>query len=243
MPRQSQAKAQVCSPSPLVGRFSLLMIWAFVTLMVGMAVLGAALVLPAQSAARMDDSAVRLPSLTGPGWGSGVAIGPHWVVTAAHVVNAIRSNILIVQVGAAKLRGEVLWINRAYDLALIEVPGKKSMRYRNVFCGDTYPGQDVTTSGYPSVSGNQLDGAITTKGVVSSGVQHTKVWRDYVLVDALGTMGASGSGVLDTAGRIVGIFVGISGASHPDGQGGEIMIPSGYNMMVPSRTLCRLLGR
>lgn len=239
MPRH-QVKVEAIStqtiPISTVLGVSRWVMYALLAVVVVCASLGVVLVMPAMP--RIDSAAVRLP--TRGGWGSGVAIGPHLVMTAAHV---IKSNILMVQVGSARLRGEVLWKNDSYDLALIEVPGKKPLQYRDVSCGVTYPGQDVVTSGYPAVASSLLSGPITTKGVISSRMQHNETWRDYVVLDALGTHGGSGSGVLDMSGRIVGIFVGIFGEQHLDGEGEELFVGSGYNVMVPSTTLCRLLGR
>ncbi len=200
--------------------------------------------LPVTSPPRYDSATVRLPAENG--WGSGAAIGPHLVVTAAHVVmiehtHKVRTQSPDVEIGGKRTVSELLWASEPYDLALIFVPGVFPLKYRNVYCGPTYPGQEIVITGYPAVTDTPTAGAVTTKGVVASNLQHATKdeWRDYVIVDALGAPGASGGGVLDTTGRMIGIFVGMFGQSTRGGG----FLPSGYNVMIPSSTLCRLMGR
>ncbi len=216
--------------------------WGLVGLAAGIVILLVATAAPMELLPRIDSAVVRLPS--GNGWGSGVALGPRLVATAEHV---IKSPTPRMQLGTTRVRGEVLWSNKSYDLALVEYPTVNEMgdpvlplKYRTLYCGQTYPGQEVTVSGYPAFTG-RMTGAITTKGIVSGYMQHGEMWHDYVMVDALGMEGASGSGVVDSSGRVVGIFTGIMGREPLEGNKGQI--PSGYNIMVPSSTLCRLMGR
>lgn len=202
-----------------------------------------------QSNAPAAGSSVRieLPA----GLGSGVYIGNGVIITAAHVVDdAPRIAIgtdgdgkqvfgpptvkLISDLGDVQ-NGEVLWINKAYDIAAVRPSNSKRFTTAALACRDAEVGEQLAAEGNPL--GMQF---ITMHGYVSGAARDmTPMWKSAFVTDMTVISGMSGGGIYDDYGQVIGITV---GASDPRGKQGEAAA-GGMGMAVPSSVVCSLLGR
>lgn len=204
----------------------------------------------------IDDAIVKVD--IGRGWGSGVAITPDTVLTAAHVIPEIdpatpeQTITITIKRPGVSLPATVVWVDRKLDVALLHVPGAH-LQTRDLACRPTVLGEPVTIVGYPVLGGGfDADSTILTKGYVASRLleQQDRDWPEMVVLDARTGRGASGTAVLDAKGKIIGTFVGMFGyevVGPPRGQSAsrqliKKFVPEGFSIMVPSTTLCRLLG-
>lgn len=217
-----------------------------------------------------DDGVMRLSIWTAPTeqWpkgyptnGSGVVIAPRVIVTAAHVaVLSIHGHpddptVVPIRVGSLSvptIQGRVLWLNADLDLAVVvtdvDLPKLRALR-----CEDPTPGEPVTIVGYPNIHGFSPRGATITRGIVSTIVQYNSRTREeFYIVDSAVMGGNSGGPVFDRNGRVVGIAVAHYGtwfklppedAKQDKAKPKQMFIPSTYTVVVPSSTLCRVLGR
>jgi S1-C subfamily serine protease len=191
---------------------------------------------------KQDDAAVKVivKGKNGSGHGSGVVLKDGYVLTAAHVV-ADKDGERKVTVNGVD--ATILWASDPYDVALLQVSSGIGLRgSREIGCRDLSVGERLWTSGYPM----DLPGPVTSSGLVSSrtGKLKDNQWREFVTTDMVMTGGISGAGVLDTSGQVVGISVGNFGnwiASDFGESAG--FIPVGYNVIIPSTTICKLLMR
>lgn len=235
----------------------------------GLAILAAAMVASVAIAAtpltmRFDDGVLRLQA--NQAIGTGVAIGPNLIVSAAHVMQAARKGLTAdqaqppVQVSSltiATQQATMSWMNAPADLAAI-VPSAPLRVTRQLVCRPTVPGEPITIVGYPAIGGVHVWGPTITQGIVATYPQGTRLEvHDAVILDAKVQPGNSGGPVFDARGRVVGIAVAMFGERimvppratdrRPDGAGPapdrEYFAPNSYTMMVPSTVLCRLLGR
>lgn len=203
--------------------------------------------------------------------GAGVAIGPHSVVTAAHVARHALKDVApgepphklsVTAFGEGRQKSTLLWLNRYIDLALLET--EKPLPYvRELTCRTPVQGETVTIVGYPSIAGYKAFGPVITKGIVSSLTQPPD-WMagfgEFFITDAKVQPGNSGGPVFDSRGRVIGIAVamfgqriqlGIEFEFEPSGYfDGEdvpelpgLFVPNGYSIVIPSSTLCRFLAR
>ena len=139
--------------------------------------------------------------------GSGVVIDPEGVVlTSGHIV-AGAENVRVVFDDGAPVRGTVVRLDAAADLALLRLPAGK---YASAELGaeeDIVLGAPVYSVGYPM----EMEGPPTvTKGVVS---RYFKAPGDLKLLqtDAAINLGNSGGPIVSESGRIVGIVDSIGG--------------------------------
>lgn len=162
-----------------------------------------------------------------PGHGSGVHIGDGFVLTAAHVVGDKTKMRLLADDNQA-MEAEVLWTNRAYDVALMKVQ-RPVMKSAPLSCSDAKVGTPVRAYGNP------MDITfVFTSGTVSGKAREVGPWREALPIDGAVIPGQSGGGVVDTEGRVVGVTVGMM--MMPFG-------PAAFGLVVPSSTVCRLMGR
>lgn len=165
------------------------------------------------------------------GHGSAAYIGDGYFVTAAHVVRDQPDAPLLLSDGR-KVQGEVLWVNKAYDIALVraKVGGIVAAPLR---CTVPVIGDEIHASGNP---GDQ--DRVTTWGRVAGDERSTGFWRSVVVVNMAVVPGMSGGPVYDESGAVVGITVGVmlsqAGMSAS-------MVAVGY--VVPGKTVCALLAR
>tara|TARA_Y100000593_G_scaffold12569_2_gene23174 strand:+ start:33352 stop:34281 length:930 start_codon:yes stop_codon:yes gene_type:complete len=141
---------------------------------------------------------VARPGNTGHGSGSYLKFkGRHIVITAAHVVEGCET--MIVVAGAKKYIGHVVYYDDASDLAILSVPPIKTRvpmpyRVRGDLANKNLIGAKVTYTGFPG-----RHNLLTIIGTVAS------LERGHIVVNMYGWFGASGSGVYDEQGRLLGV--------------------------------------
>lgn len=168
------------------------------------------------------DSHVQIDSQTG--HGSATHIGNGLFVTAAHVVNGTK----FVKIGDTEL--EVLWLNTAYDVALLRGP-ETDYKTTPMVCDTPKVGAIGVSYGNPM----QLADIQTTVRVAGV-AQAVGLWKVAIPVDGSIGPGMSG-GAFEIDGKLVGINV---GAFLAPANG----FPSFYGLsaIVPSSVICSLMG-
>lgn len=169
----------------------------------------------------------------GNGHGSGVHIGQGYILTAAHVVKGHDSMEIKDSAGNTQ-KGVVLWLNEVYDVALIHIDNSDGIHASPLICTPTFAvGDDVQAVGNPL----NLE-FIHTWGRVASNVGERGPWKSSLIVDMTIAPGMSGGPVLNKAGEVIGLAVGIA------------VLPSGFSQsalaisyVVPSSAVCNLLAR
>ena len=175
------------------------------------------------------DASVRLSIASGAGVCSATHIGAGRFLTAAHCTGS--GDIEVVTENGTTAAAEVLWSAKPYDLALLRADGLR-LRSAQIDCHLAKPGSAVTAVGNPL--GMSF---IRTPGLIVSGLQTDevliggeKVWRERFIADVTVAPGSSGGGLFNDIGRLVGVVVGMAP-------------PFRYAFVVPSTTVCQLLGR
>jgi serine protease Do len=170
--------------------------------------------------------------INGPGHGSGTHIGNGYILTAAHVIRDSDDVEILTDTGR-KTKASVLWVNKAYDVALLR---DESMRAKvsPLACRAIPEGAPVTLIGNPAdVEFVQVQASIAGKARPYSR------WGSVVVVSGAIVPGMSGGGMFDRSGNLRGIVVGVMLA--PTGMFGSSMVGIGY--AVPSSAVCALMGR
>ncbi len=175
------------------------------------------------------DSAIRLDATNGQGICSATHIGGGQLVTAWHCLGMGEMTASTEKGSTAKT--ELLWSAKPYDLALLHAEGL-SASDAGIDCALAQVGSAVTAAGNPL--GMPF---IRTGGTIISALQQGELqvgedslWKERFLADITIAPGNSGGGLFNALGRMVGVVVG--------------MFPSfRYAIVVPSPTLCKLLGR
>jgi len=152
------------------------------------------------------------------GHGSGFAVTPEYVVTNAHVVEALRQDdTLIAGVVPPEGRGgfeaRVVAYSPRNDLALLKIQGGGRLPPLALYAGQVSDGADVSAVGYPGnvdlAQGLSLSdlvspqAAVKTRGYVSAGRSSREF--DTILHTAPIGSGNSGGPLLDACGRVVGV--------------------------------------
>ena len=145
-------------------------------------------------------SAVKVITPNGHGSGSYVKIeSNYYILTAAHVVRD--TPIVTIQAGPELVVGEVVFRSQNQDIALIKIPAlraKSPARIRTTHIEDLEIGDELVYSGYPS----RYD--LLTSGAQVSGKEGGR----YIL-QGFAWPGSSGSGIIDSRGKIRGVLVAI----------------------------------
>jgi S1-C subfamily serine protease len=169
------------------------------------------------------------------GHGSGVHIGGGFVISAAHVADDSKEVELKTSDGKT-VKAEVLWINKAYDIALLrtsgDIPGRAPLDCRVPKLGD-----EIQAAGNPL----NLE-FVSSFGRIAGNARAADPWREVVITDITTVMGQSGGPLFGKDGRVVGIVVGVVPAPLKNGDG---YVPSltGFGTAVPASAVCALLGR
>lgn len=164
------------------------------------------------------------------GHGTGVHIGNGFVVTAAHVVNDAKQVTLKTDTGE-ELPADVLWINKAYDLALLTTAARP--RASALLCAAPNVGAKVYAIGNPG----KLE-FIRMHGRVAAEERKYELWASAMIVDITIAPGVSGGPLYDQQGRVIGIIVGMSVVNL-----GFSPSALGYAYVVPTAAVCKLLAR
>ena len=152
---------------------------------------------------KFDDSrnaAVRIVTAFGHGTGTYVKIGKTYgILTAAHVVDS--SDVYIVEAGVYRTIATLLWKDENTDVAFLIVDKFDRLDHLKIATAKNVDiGDELIYSGFPSmhqmlsfsckVSNDNYDGMLVVQGYA---------W-----------FGASGSGFVDSKGRVVGILSAVS---------------------------------
>lgn len=145
--------------------------------------------------------------------GSGFYIGDRWVVTAAHVVlgssgRPTQARGIAVYLDSRRIlaSGTLIGWSRQKDVAVLRLaadPGVPALELRRTdFVGT---GDKVYIVGYPL---DIADAPLITEGIISEFINSTSSpppvgW--VLLCDIVSASGGSGSPILDTAGRVIGV--------------------------------------
>lgn len=162
------------------------------------------------------------------GHGSGVHIGRGYILTAAHVVDAEP----VVQVRDTlnhTVSGAVLWVNKAYDLALVQID-KPAMDATTLNCAvRPKVGDEISAIGNPL---NLL--FVHTWGRMAAPPEERLMWKSAFIADLTIAPGMSGGPIFDRAGNLIGLGVGVSSM-------GMTLFPISY--IVPVSAVCRLMAK
>ncbi|TPJ86973.1 MULTISPECIES: serine protease [unclassified Mesorhizobium] len=201
-----------------------------------------------QSSAPVAGSSVRIELPTS--LGSGVYIGNGVIITAAHVVDGAPQSRVEVQPGVTisgpqtvrlisdqgdVQTGEVLWLNKEYDIAAIRPANARRFAAAGLACREPDLGEALVAEGNPAgVKFIQMHGYVSgdTRPFLPN-------WKSGFVTDMTVISGMSGGGVYDQFGAVIGITV---GAFDPHGQQGQTA-QGGMGFAVPSKVVCELLGR
>jgi len=134
----------------------------------------------------------------GESYGSGVAVGPHQVLTALHVVAGSPQIRVRSRGGVRYVVTSVLAYDRDADVVLLETAGEPIPALELLASHEPEPGQAITVIGAPE----GLEFSVST-GVLSAVRQlgHVEVLQTTAAI----SHGSSGGPVLDNRGRVVGI--------------------------------------
>lgn len=138
--------------------------------------------------------------------GTGWVLSPGRVATNAHVVAGSDSVAVRVRDRGPTLRGRVVAIDAARDVAVLDVPGLSAPaldRGSPLVAGD-----GGVIAGFPLDDGLWVGGARVRAVLEASGTdiyQHPGVTREVYSLRAQVRRGASGGPLLDSAGRVVGM--------------------------------------
>lgn len=162
------------------------------------------------------------------GFGSGVYIGGI-ILTAAHVVEAGNSQIVLPQGAAYGQRAKAGWIGGDIDAAAILPMASDGLLAANISCADPVVGEPIHIVGNPS----DLP-FVRTTGYVATEPSDYRFGR-YFLADATTIKGMSGAAVYDSKNRVIGI-VSRSFMSQFEASGTLMYV-------VPMSDICKILGR
>ncbi len=165
--------------------------------------------------------------MTDKGIGTGFYIGDGKVVTAAHVVEgSVDGGKKEVVDGPGTYLATVSLYSKGDDVAVLEIAKREpEMKALKFICATPDKGTDIRIEGFPF----NLPVKQTAWGKVSSGEFHFQDWNNVYVTNSGAAPGNSGSPVQTTDGSVVGMLVG----GFPVGN---------YNFVVPSTTICKLLG-
>lgn len=139
--------------------------------------------------------------------GSGVVLPGGLVVTARHVVRGA-STVTVDGDGLPAVSGQVLGVDpTGRDIAILRVPGLGGVTPAVLAGGDVARGTELAASGHPRGGERRSIGG-PAAGYVDDGPLAADGQR-VLTIDAVIEPGMSGGPVLDAAGQVVGIAIGV----------------------------------
>lgn len=186
------------------------------------------LVLPPSTAVAAEIAASPYVTIvSGSGTGSGVHIGHKYILTAGHVAS-MGGELSAKDDQGRTHKLTTLWVNAAKDIALLKLDDDAPISSAPLSCDAPVIGQHVRAYGNPLAiesvySEGKIVGAPITEGP----------WQSVEMLDLTIVPGMSGGALVNDAGQVVGINVGVMvyGAL------------TGFGWSVPSTVVCDLLGR
>jgi len=154
------------------------------------------------------------PSGTPTALGSAFLVGPHLLVTNAHVVD---SGTPVLAVGPVRIPLTVLRVDEKNDLAIMSVPSDLVSKPLPLAIGTPSPGDQVFAIGNPEGLENTI-----SQGIIS-GIR-TADDRNLLQITSPISHGSSGGPVLNAKGEVVGVAVGML----ENGQNLNFAVPSKY---------------
>lgn len=170
---------------------------------------------------------VELPN----GHGSGVHIGGGFVISAAHVAEKA-AKVKLRSEGGKAVEGTVLWVNSAYDIALIKTD-EDAFGSAPLSCSEAKRGETITAMGNPL--GVEF---VESTGRIAGKPRELGPWKSVFVTDMTIVMGMSGGPVFNEAGEVIGITVGVMAANM--GFSSSIL---GFGYVVDAPSICQLLAR
>jgi S1-C subfamily serine protease len=161
--------------------------------------------------------------------GSGVHVGHGYILTAAHVAAGTKGTMTLKSSNGGVQSAAVLWANKQYDVALLRIEKPALIDAVDLDCAPNYDGQRVVLHGNPL--GIEF---LSSAGSIVGEAREIQPWANVVPVDMTVVPGQSGGAVVDEAGDLVGIAVGV--ATYNLGV-------TGFGFVVPAATICMLLAR
>ena len=154
-----------------------------------------------------------------PRWvGAGFFVAPELLVTNAHVLCDGRAALDVELTDGRRLRGRPLRIERALDLATVEVPGAAALPLPLGDATSLAPGSPALAIGSP------FGAAFTGEPGLVTAVGRAYFGLAYIELDADVAPGSSGGPLLDAAGRVVGVV----SAVVPGASGVGLALPVNY---------------
>jgi S1-C subfamily serine protease len=151
---------------------------------------------------KIRDSAVKIITPNGMGSGTYTVIAKNNVVlTAAHVVDDL-SSVVVEGRNGEKVNGDVVYVDTDNDFAIVKVPNlatRTPVKFvQSQLSLEDMVGENINYTGFPN--GHDL---FTMRGSVAG------IEKGYIVLQSYAWMGASGSGVFNSKGEIVGILVAV----------------------------------
>jgi S1-C subfamily serine protease len=146
-------------------------------------------------------SSVKVVTPRGHGSGSYIKIERnYYILTAGHVVEG--NDIVGIQTSTDFVFGQVVFVSQTHDIGLVKIPrlaNSSEVRHRTSSISDFNIGEEVVYSGYPGGF------EIFTSGAEVAGYSENK----RIMVQGFAWPGSSGSGVIDSSGRVRGVVIAI----------------------------------
>ena len=149
----------------------------------------------------------------------------------AHVVGDAKEVQLKAKGGALR-KADVLWANKANDIALLRT-SSAGLGSANLVCRSVKAGDAIVAYGNPL----KIE-FVAAYGKIAGDPRETGPWKSVYVTDITTVMGQSGGPVYADNGDLIGITVGVMAA--PIGFSGSLV---GYGYVVPSTAVCELLAR
>lgn len=165
--------------------------------------------------------------VSGSGTGSGVHIGHGYILTAGHVAT-MGGELSATDDQGRTHKLTVLWVNTAKDIALLKLDDGAPLASAPLSCDAPIIGQHVRAYGNPLA----IESVYASGTIVGKPIQEGP-WQSVMMLDLTIVPGMSGGALVNDAGQVVGINVGVMvyGAL------------TGFGYAVPSSVACDLMAR
>lgn len=171
------------------------------------------------------------------GHGSGVAIGPHLVLTNTHVIEG-ETTVKIRTSDGTEYAAEVLWSAPDRDVALLRV-NDATLHPAELACRAPVLGEAIVGIGNPIAARFHVTSGRVASVTPIDVEEHTDATDYAVPLDMSVAGGQSGGAVFDSDGRVIGLME----AVMIQRTGPMAFSLTGVGMMVPAERICDLLGR